>query len=229
MTRLNRKLAATAYLEDNFACLLSAWWEKNKEWYQFRETSDPYRILVVEMLLRKTRRSQVAAIHDEFFTKFPDACSVARSLPEEIGKIIKSLGLSSRVYDIIETCKTICERYHGRVPSNEKDLNALPGVGAYITNVVMTMGFDTPRPMIDSNVERVFSRILGIGSDSSKNMFSIILKTYKKIAARKSYREFHFALLDLSHQLCKPVNPACSRCPVAELCKYCSTRNSTCS
>lgn len=140
------------------------------------------------------------------------------SSPEEIIKTIKSLGLVSRAYDIFEICNILCNEKCGKVPSTARELNALPGVGRYITNVVLTMGFGKPKPMVDSNVKRILSRLTGFAapyenSDRLWNIYNEILKIIK-------YREMHFAMIDLAHQVCVPNQPLCSECPVRGLCRY---------
>lgn len=214
--------SATKNTKIRLESYLLAWWENNKESYPFRETSDPYKVLVSEMLLRRTKRDQVAAIYHEFFEKFPDPYAIMNSSPEEIAGIIKPLGLINRAAQIFEICSTICKERAGTIPSDQKELIALPGVGRYIANVVLTMGFGKPKPMIDTNIRRVLSRILGMKSCSRRESREKIYRVYENILPKDAYREFHFAMIDLAHQLCVPRNPLCSQCPVDTLCYYSS-------
>lgn len=214
----------TSSSKRRLASSLLTWWEENKESYPFRETSDPYKVLVSEMLLRKTRGDQLAAVYHEFFEKFPTPSSVVSSSLEEIADIIKPLGIVSRANHILEICKIICEQRDGEVPSNGEELNALPGVGRYIANVVLTMAFRNPKPMVDSNVKRVLSRVLGIEPGPPKGTSEELWSAYGKILPEDAYRQFHFAIIDLAHKLCVLKNPLCSRCPLNILCHYCASR-----
>ena len=214
---MNNPMASS--LSNKLASILLAWWKENKEWYPFRATSDPYRILVSEILLRKTRANQVAAVYHDFFEKFPNPCAVMNSTPEDVADIIKPLGLVSRADHIFAISKILCEQRDGEVPSTEKGLKALPGVGEYIANVVLTMGFNNPKPMVDSNVKRVLSRIIGI-EPNSREASRQVWNTYDEILPKEGYRDFHFAIIDLAHQLCIPLNPLCFKCPVNTLCHF---------
>jgi len=203
-----------------FASCLLTWWKENKKWYPFRKTSDPYRVLVSEILLRKTKAEQVSAVYHKFFKKFPGPCSASSSSSEDIASVIKPLGLVSRANHIFEICKIICKD-NGKVPSTAEDLEALPGVGRYIANAVLTIGFGDPKPMVDSNVRRVLSRIIGLNSldATSDQLWGI----YNEILQRNTYREIHFATIDLAHQVCLSSKPHCSECPMKTLCHYCKT------
>jgi A/G-specific adenine glycosylase len=214
--------SATDIFSRKFASYLLNWWEENKKSYPFRETSDPYRVLISEILLRKTRVKQVVAVYDEFFERFPDPCSISSSSPEEIAGIIKPLGLVSRANQIFKICGIICKERGGKIPSTVEELKALPGVGRYIANAVLAIGFGNPKPMVDSNVKRVLSRILGLNSlDANSDQLWCI---YNEILQRNTYRHIHFAIIDLAHQLCLPSKPHCSNCPMKTLCHYCGTK-----
>jgi len=187
--------------------------------YPFRETADPYRVLVSEILLRKTTARQVANIYGEFFAKFPTVEDLCRARLEEIIEIIKPLGIVTRANDLLLAAKTIVQEYKGTVPSDKDLLTQLRGVGRYIANCVLSFGYGKTVPMVDSNVERVLSRVsnLPTNKQGAKGEFWQI---YSELAPIKKRREFHYALIDLAHKICTPRSPKCSDCPISRCCKY---------
>ena len=197
------------------------WFRKEGQKYPFRETSDPYKILVCEILLRKTRAEQVAKIYSHFFAKFPTVESLSNAPEEEIAKIIKSLGIIRRAKDLSIIAKKIVDVYDGTIPDKESELISLPGVGSYVANCILLFGygknFGSP---IDTNVNRVLSRVLGYEKFRSWSPKDEIIQTYSSLAPTRNRRSFHHALIDLAHSICKFKNPECTICPISEFCNY---------
>lgn len=203
---------------------LLGWFEKEGHSYPFRETSNPYKILVCEMLLRKTTAKQVADLYGFFFSKFPTVKSLSRASVEEIGEVIKPLGILSRAYDLLQAAQTIVQKYDGKVPDDESLLTSLKGVGKYIANCVLAFGYGKAVPMVDSNVERVLSRILHLRCDRQGAPKRELWQAYSELMPNENRREFHYAIIDLAHKVCRVRDPSCDFCPIHEHCEYSAHR-----
>lgn len=214
---VNKKAIARDLLE---------WFEKEGISYPFRATSDPYKILVCEMLLRKTTAKQVAKLYDSFFSKFPTVESLSKASVEEIVVVIKPLGILSRAYDLLQAARMIVWRYGGKVPYDGSLLISLKGVGRYIANCVLAFGYGKTVPLVDSNVNRVLSRILDLRTDRRGEPKRELWQAYSELTPNKNRREFHYALIDLAHKVCTARDPSCGRCPIHEHCKYTAHRTS---
>jgi len=199
---------------------LLEWFEMGGKSYPFRDTTDPYRILVSEMLLRQTTARQVATIYPIFFEKFPTVKHLSKAPIDEIKKTIKPLGIASRAHDLKQVSQEIVSKYGGKIPENIQDLIKLKGVGKYIANCVMAFGFEFQIAAVDSNINRVLSRIMGLRVDFKKQPDYRIWKFYYGLMPRKKRREFHHAIIDLAHLFCRPSNPKCGICPLKEYCNY---------
>lgn len=111
-------------------------------------------------------------------------------------------------------------KHGGKVPENIQDLIKLKGVGKYIANCVIAFGFGFPVSAVDSNVNRVLSRIMGYKADFKKQPDYRIWKFYRDWMPQEKRREFHHAITDLSHLYCRPSNPKCGICPLKGYCNY---------
>jgi len=212
-------------MHKKIASSLLHWYREEGRSYPFRKTTDPYRILVCEMLLRKTTAKQVANIYNDFFSKFPTVEHLSRASIEQVAEVIRPLGIVSRARDLLEAARTISLKYRGEVPEDDKALRALRGVGRYVANCVLALGYGKPSPMVDTNVNRVLSRILNLqraGRDESEKIW----QAYSELAPKENLREFHYALIDFSHTICRAKNPKCHQCPLNNYCKYYSEKPS---
>lgn len=195
------------------------WFNIYGEDYPFRRTGDPYRLLVCEILLRKTTAKQVSRVYDEFFVKFSTIDSLASASIEEIIRVIKPLGIWNRAYDLNEIAKSIVKDNKGNIPNDMAILTSMKGIGRYIANCVLACSYGENVPMVDSNVERVLGRILGITITSNGSPKKQILEAYSRLAPNKDVCKFHYAMIDLSHKICKIKHQECEVCPIFQYCK----------
>jgi A/G-specific adenine glycosylase len=197
---------------------LLKWFRTNGKHYPFRETSDPYRILVAGVMLRQTTARQVSLVYGGFLQKYPTPAALARASLEELRETIRPLGIRKRASNLKRIGTILMATFDGLVPSMTDELLKLPGVGPYIAGCVFTIGFHKPAPMIDVNVERVLSRIYGI--DREKNTYPSLTRLYNQLSPKDMERDFHFSLIDLAHAYCRASNPTCGLCPIKSQCCY---------
>jgi len=208
-------------LGKEIARILLEWHSRFGRRFSFRETLDPYGVLVAEIMLRKTTARQVEKVWPEFMRRFPTIEALARANVREVEHLIASLGIKKRAHDLVTLAKKVVEQY-GKIPHDPNQLKSLPGVGEYIANCLASFCFGERLPLIDSNVRRILCRMLGI-TEKGKKADMMIRKAYENIAPLSDYRSFHYALLDLAAIYCRPKKPRCEKCPVKNVCRSYNT------
>jgi A/G-specific adenine glycosylase len=203
-----------------FSGKLLSWSRYNSRNFPWRKTRDPYHILVVEILLHRTRADQVVPVYAEFVKKFPDLKSLAGASEGEVRKMLQPLGLHWRVTLLFSMVNEITDRFKGKIPEDKNELESLPGISHYIASAVRSFGHGLPDPILDTNTVRIISRIFGITVTDSSRRSRKFMDLYLSLMDKERPREFNFAMIDLAALLCKPANPICHQCPVIEMCAH---------
>jgi A/G-specific adenine glycosylase len=205
-----------------FAIKLLNWFKTNKTSYPWRQTSDPYRILVSELLLRKTTRAQVLSVFGTFFSSFPNLEALACSSEDSIKKVIMPLGMEHQRTPVLKRlAQILIENYSGSVPYYKKQLMKLPNVGLYTANAVLCFAYNQDEPLLDTNVIRVVNRVFSW--QSTKRRPREDLKMWEAVSSLipiGKAKEFNWAILDFAQALCLPKNPRCPQCFLLVICDY---------
>lgn len=205
-----------------FAQRLLSWFSANKGSFPWRETRNPYKILIAEMLLRKTTRKQVMKIFPEFIEKYPDVSSLKVASTNEIERVITTLGMEhQRAYLLKALAERLMADFDGRIPLRHEALLSLPGVGPYAANAVMCFCLDMKKPLVDTNVIRVVQRVFSF--DSSKKRPRTDPKMWEfvsRLIPNEKASAFNLSLLDFAAVVCTPKNPKCSDCPLTGICDH---------
>ncbi len=197
---------------------LLRWWEKNRRHFPWRETSDPYRVLVAELMLRRTRAPQVVPVYTGFISEFPDAKSLALASGERIREILRPFGLEKRAGDMVLLARALRD-HAGRIPEDPDLLRSLPGVGDYVASAVLCFAFGHPVPVADVNTCRVVCRFFGITTAREARRSGEVRAILQAIAASGHARESNLALMDLAASICRPGVPVCACCPLEQRCR----------
>jgi len=196
------------------------WGKNNARSYPWRQTRDPYRIFIAEVLLHRTNADQVRHVYERFVRRYPDFPAIVDAGRHEIRLALHSLGLTWRADLLFEAAIEIVHAHNGTIPLNKEKLVKLPGVGSYIASALLCFACDAPEPLLDTNTVRVVGRVLGLPvTDSSRRSkkFQDIMRT---LAGMREPRAFFFSLIDFAAEICKARSPVCDRCPVASVCRY---------
>jgi len=200
---------------------LVKWHAKNSPEYPWRKTSDPYHIMISEMLLRRTRASSVPDVYEKFLKKFPTVFSLAKSSVEEIENTIQSLGMKSRANKMKSAAKMIVEKYSGKLPSGEKELLEIVGrESQYTTNAIRCFALNQRVPIFDVNVKRIFERIFSVNFGNAAHKKRDSWEFVSTTVPENNIRQYNWALLDLGKAVCTPQNPKCNICPLKSICDY---------
>jgi A/G-specific adenine glycosylase len=201
-----------------FRRTLSRWGAKNRRTFPWRETDDPFRILIAEVLLQRSRGITVAKVYERLFERWPDAEHLARARVDSITSVIRPLGLTSRAMKLRDLARAIVEL--GAVPDSPDGLLALPGVGRYAAGATLAVAFNRYSAVVDGVTARVYRRYFGLVADlpavADKELWSIV----SDITPKRSVREWNWAVLDLAATICLPKVPRCSNCPLRRGCAW---------
>lgn len=194
------------------------------EWYgQFgrdlpwRRTSDPYKILVSEVMLQQTQVDRVIPKFHEFLGKYPTLKDLAVAHPDDVRKTWYPLGYNIRPYRLHGIACEAVERYGGVIPSKADELMALKGIGRYTAGAIRSFAFNKDAPILDTNVMRVLHRIFIGNGDPKKQKTDLWVLSEKLIPRGKGY-DFNQALMDFGAMVCTARKPLCLLCPMRSLC-----------
>jgi A/G-specific adenine glycosylase len=212
--------------KDIFASRLLEWGKLNVVDFPWRKTTDPFKILISEIMLRKTTRKQVSQIYDDFFRRYPDVRSLAEATVESIEDTIRPLGMEHiRAVALKKAAEKILSKFKGKIPSERNLLMELPHVGRYTANAVLCFGFGMDAPLLDTNVIRVVNRVFSIRTSRKRarddpKMWKVVSSLIPKGRAG----DFNRAVLDFAASICVAKNPKCSLCPMLDICDYAISR-----
>lgn len=205
-----------------FIEVIMGWWENNRRDFPWRNTIDPYKILITEILLRKTTATHANSVYKNFFTKYPTIYELADANINELKEIIKPLGLvNQRSGQIVSLAKRVIKEYEGKIPSNNESLMDLPGVGKYTCAGVMCIAFKQDEPMVDTNFVRVIGRYFSFKSEKKYTYTDPKLWDFvRRMIPKGKCKEFNLGLIDFSSAICIPKFPRCPKCPLNGKCDY---------
>jgi A/G-specific adenine glycosylase len=190
---------------------LLRWFEREQRKLPWRGESNPYRILVSEIMLQQTRVAVVEQRYKAFLHQFPTAKDLARAREQTVLAAWSGLGYYRRARALHAAAKQVAAS--GSFPRNAKALAELPGVGRYTAAAVASIAYGEPVAVVDGNVKRVLARLSGQQLQDEENW-----QLAGELLDPKSPGDFNQAMMELGALVCLPGKPACERCPLAILC-----------
>jgi A/G-specific adenine glycosylase len=178
-----------------------------------REASDPWQVLVAEVMSQQTGIERVGPAWRRFVERWPTAADLADAGTHELLAAWSGLGYNRRALALREAARSIVSDHGGRVPAKVAELERLPGIGPYTARAVAATAFRVPVAPLDVNVRRVVSRVLGV-SPSSRGL----QEAADELVSRTEPGRWVDAVMDLSSVTCLPRAPLCEACPVARGC-----------
>jgi len=202
-----------------FSKLLNKWYSHNARSLPWRETKDPYKIWISEIMLQQTTVNAVIPYYKKWIKEFPSVNHVACAPLEKILKSWQGLGYYTRARNIHAASKIIVHDFDCKIPKDPQKLKKLPGFGPYTVGAVLSIAYNLQFTIIDANVRRVFMRILAIEGQATTTHDPVIRIHLEKILPKRNTGNFNQALMELGALLCRSQNPLCLQCPVNGLCK----------
>ena len=206
---------------------LLAWFETNGRELPWRENPTPYRVWVSEIMLQQTTTQTVERYYDRFLQRFPDPNALAEADESEVLAYWEGLGYYRRARAMRAAAIVMRDRFDGRVPEAFDALLALPGVGRYVADAVLSFGLDARAEILEANTTRLHARLLALTEDvgssaARKTLWRFAEDWLPRESARREhgvYRRINSALTDLGRTVCAPRAPKCDECPLRRFCR----------
>ena len=203
---------------------LLEWGERNIRDFPWREKRSPYHVIISEIMLHRTRSSQVVDQYLSFIKRYPNFKSICEAGMEKVMNDLKHLGLFWRSKMLYKLSCIICDRYDCELPMDKSELLRLPSIGEYTSSAVLCFVSDIPEPILDTNTVRIISRFFGIKMNDSSRRSRRYKEIMKRVIKGVSCREISYAMLDFGSAVCKKRDPKCDDCPLGEMCTYYKTK-----
>ncbi len=198
---------------------LLTWYKANARDLPFRQTKDPYKIWICEIVFQQTRIEQGLDHYQNFIKRFPDVNTLANAHLDEVLVYWQGLGYYSRAMNLHKAAQQILSEFGGEFPKNHADIMKLKGVGKYTAAAISSICFNEMRPAVDGNFYRVLSRVFADDFDiSNTKAFEYFSDLSLKIIPSNEAGDFNQAMMDLGSEVCKPKNPDCVNCPLQQDC-----------
>lgn len=201
-----------------FGSRLLKWYRAYGRDLPWRKTSDPYKILVSEVMLQQTQVDRVIPKYHEFLERYPDFPTLAEAPVEEVRTTWRPLGYNirpNRLHSI--ACETV-SRYQGQLPNDEAELLSFKGLGRYTVGAIRSFAFNEDAPILDTNVIRVLHRVFIAEGDPKAQKARLWQLSEALIPKGKGY-DFNQALMDFGATVCTARDPYCLLCPMKAFCK----------
>lgn len=201
--------------------LLETWFIKHARSLPWRETTDPYAIWISEIMLQQTQVSVVIPYYERFLSQFPTIEKLSRASEQEVLALWSGLGYYSRGKNLRYGARYIVNDLKTVFPKTRDEILKVPGIGPYTAGAILSIAFDLPVPLVDGNVQRVFSRFFGFKKaiESSAAKLFFWKKATEWVKDARSPRHLNQALMELGATLCTKADPKCGLCPLKTNCK----------
>jgi A/G-specific adenine glycosylase len=194
---------------------LLRWYARHHRTLPWRQTKDPYRILVSEVMLQQTQVSRVIPKYREFIRAYPSLDALARASTRAVRELWYPLGYNIRPRRLRDIARSAVHRFGGRLPSTREELLSLKGIGPYTVGAMLTFAFGKPAPIVDTNVRRVLRRVFFGGKPVPE---AVLWQLSSALLPPSDGYDFNQAIMELGATVCRARTPACPKCPMRPLC-----------
>lgn len=205
---------------DKFSISLLDWYGRQGRSLPWRETRDPYRIWLSEIMLQQTTVAAVIDYYQRFLKAFPTLESLAAATQEDVINLWAGLGYYSRARNLHRAAQLLVTEYEGRFPEDVDSLQQLPGIGRSTAGAIAALAFEQRAAILDGNVRRVLCRLCALQQPprSTASEKQLWLWT-EQLTPVERIHDYTQAIMDLGATVCVPRKPLCEQCPVAFLCQ----------
>ncbi len=214
------KLADLPFTPVDYAERLLAWYGQAGRDLPWRNTRDPYRIWLSEVMLQQTTVTAVIGYYQRFLQQLPTVGLLAAASLEDVIDLWAGLGYYSRARNLHAAAKMVVEQFKGRFPEEVESLQKLPGIGRSTAGAISALAFDLRAPILDGNVRRVLCRLFALQEPPrSASAEKQLWQWSEKLTPTERVHDYTQAIMDLGAMVCVPRKPLCSECPLAEFCQ----------
>lgn len=200
-------------LNSSFSTRLIEWYQQNYRRLPWRETEDPYKIWLSEIILQQTRVAQGLPYYNRFVEQYPTVHDLAAASETAVLRLWEGLGYYTRARNLLKCARTVVDQFQGKFPDNYKTLLTLPGIGPYTAAAIASIAFKEAVPVVDGNVYRVLARIfdieIPINSNNGKTVFN---KLAQQLISTTTPDIYNQAIMEFGAIQCTPIKPLCANC-----------------
>jgi A/G-specific adenine glycosylase len=198
---------------------LIKWFKQNKRDLPWRNTTDPYKVWLSEIILQQTRVAQGMPYYMAFVKTFPTVFDLAKAPEQKVLKLWQGLGYYSRARNLHTAAKEVVKNYKGIFPNEFEELKKLKGVGDYTAAAISSFCFNKPQAVVDGNVYRVLARLFAIdtpiNSTEGKKQFALLAQ---ELVDKKNAGTYNQAIMEFGALYCTPHKPNCEACIFYDTC-----------
>lgn len=198
---------------------LLAWYATAQRDLPWRATSDPYAILVSEIMLQQTQVERVLPKYHQFLATFPTLADLANASTAEVISVWVPLGYNRRAVSLQTIARQVIAEYDGKLPETIEELLKLKGIGRYTAGAIACFAYRQQVATVDTNIYRVLHRVfLGLEYPAAKLSNVAMFSFAEQVLPVGEAYNWHQALMDLGATVCSGANPQCANCPLQESC-----------
>jgi len=206
-------------IKEKFLPHLHFWYKENKRDLPFRHTTDAYKIWLSEIILQQTRVEQGLPYYIKFLELFPEVEDLAKASEEDVLKAWQGLGYYSRARNLHFTANMVVDEFGGVFPTQYEDLIKLKGIGDYTASAISSFSSKEVVPVLDGNVYRFMSRLIGIETPiNTPKAIKEFKQVLVKLIDEKKPDTFNQAIIEFGALHCTPTSPSCDSCPFSDSC-----------
>ncbi|MEM7332389.1 MAG: A/G-specific adenine glycosylase [Chloroflexota bacterium] len=195
------------------------WWDHDHADLPWRQTRDPYKIWVSEIMLQQTQIVTVIPYFERWMARFPTVGDLASAPLDDVLKHWEGLGYYSRARNLHAAAQMVVEKFDGELPNDVEGLLSLKGIGRYTAGAIASIAFDLPAPILDGNVIRVLTRLDDVAEDSTQTATKKVLwARADELVPNERPGDFNQSLMELGQKVCLPKKPSCLLCPIQARC-----------
>lgn len=202
---------------DRIQARLLSWFAEHGRDLPWRQTRDPYRIMVSEIMLQQTQVDRVIPKYHAFLTQFPNLEALAAAPTGDVIRAWAGLGYNRRAVNMQRAARAVQEQYAGQFPDDITALLALPGIGPYTAGAIACFAFEQDVAFLDTNIRRVVRRLLVAPEPTVPTEREILRAALEILPAGQGWA-WNQAIMELGALICTAARPACWRCPVHTHC-----------
>lgn len=200
--------------------LLEAWFNDHQRPLLFRESTDPYKIWISEVMLQQTQVETMLPYYKKFLNVFPSIQALASASLDSVLTVLQGIGYYRRFRLMHQGAKYMLETFGGKFPSTFQEVLSIPGVGKYTAGAIMSIAYNQPFAATDGNVFRVLSRLYGVEGDLTKSVNKKKIEQFNQAIVEEGTPSIITpALMELGALVCRPLSAKCDVCPVQDFCK----------
>ncbi len=201
------------------AAQILPWFRRHQRALPWRESADPYRVWLSEIMLQQTQVATVIPYFERFVAVFPTVAALAQADEQDVLRLWEGLGYYRRARQLLAAAKVVAAEHDGVFPKDLELLRGLPGVGRYTAGAIASIAYDLPAPILEANTVRLLARLGAIeGDPASTPVQRRLWQLAEALVPRRRCGEFNQALMEVGSLVCTPREPRCDVCPLREQC-----------